>query len=75
MIAVWIPVTVVPTSSATCTIETFITELSSVIKNWAEASVSRTMPVVLAARSVAGMLASSTQSVTGLIPRPGSDSR
>ena len=36
------PVTVVPTSFATVAIETFITELSSVIRNWPDASVSRT---------------------------------
>ena len=42
MIAPWIPVTVVPTSSATVAIETFITELSSVIRNWPDASVSST---------------------------------
>ena len=32
--ALWIPVTVVPRSSATVAIETFITELSSAIRNW-----------------------------------------
>ncbi len=32
-IAVWIPVTVVPRSSATVAIETFMTELSSAIRN------------------------------------------
>ena len=32
MIAVWIPVTVVPTSLTTVAIDTFMTELSSVIK-------------------------------------------
>ena len=42
MIAVWIPVTVVPTSSATVAIETFITDASSIIRNCAAASVSRT---------------------------------
>ncbi len=36
------PVTVVPTSSATVAMETFITELSSVIRNCPDASVSRT---------------------------------
>src|SRR5271170_3315861 len=36
-----IPVTVVPTSSATVAIETFITELSSAIRNCPAASVSR----------------------------------
>ena len=45
MIAVWIPVTSVPTSSATVAIDTFITELSSVIRNCAVASVRRTTPV------------------------------
>ena len=43
------PVTVVPTSLATVAIETFITELSSVMRNCAEASVSNTSPVALAA--------------------------
>ncbi len=42
VIAPWIPVTVVPTSFATVAIETFITELSSVIRNCPEASVSST---------------------------------
>ena len=45
MIAPWIPVTVVPTSFATVAIETFITELSSVIRNCPAASVSRTICV------------------------------
>src|SRR6476620_7799334 len=40
--AVWMPVTVVPTSSATWAIDTFITELSSVIRNWLDARVNRT---------------------------------
>src|SRR5215218_8841823 len=43
------PVTVVPTSLATVAIDTFITELSSVIRNWPDASVSRTMLLDLAA--------------------------
>src|SRR6266513_2053319 len=47
------PVTVVPTSRATVAIDTFITELSSVIKNWAAASVSRTVPVRLPWRPTA----------------------
>jgi len=42
VIAPWIPETVVPTSSATVAIETFITELSSVIRNCPAASVRRT---------------------------------
>jgi len=33
VIAVWMPVTVVPMSAATWRIETFITELSRVIRN------------------------------------------
>src|SRR5215475_3346433 len=42
--AVWIPVTVVPTSLATVAIDTFMTELSRVIRNCPEAKVSRTSP-------------------------------
>src|SRR6187402_797289 len=42
VIAPWMPVTVVPTSFATVAIETFITELSSVIRNCPAASVNRT---------------------------------
>ena len=42
VIAPWIPVTVVPTSFATVAIETFITELSSVIRNCPVASVRST---------------------------------
>src|SRR6187431_2523331 len=41
VIAPWIPVMVVPTSSATVAIDTFITDASSVIRNCAAASVSR----------------------------------
>ena len=48
VIAVWIPVTVVPTSLATVAIDTFITDVSRVIKNCAEASVSRTTDAPLA---------------------------
>ena len=33
VIAVWMPVTVVPTSFATVAIDTFITDVSSIIKN------------------------------------------
>ena len=43
VIAVWMPVTVVPTSSATVAMETFMTELSSVIRNCADASVTSTV--------------------------------
>jgi hypothetical protein len=42
VIAPWIPVTVVPTSFATVAIETFMTELSSVMRNWPAARVSKT---------------------------------
>jgi hypothetical protein len=51
VIAVWMPVTVVPTSFATVAIETFITELSSVIRNCADASVINTPPEAFAVRS------------------------
>ncbi len=49
VIAVWMPVTVVPTSSATVAIDTFITEESSVIRNCAVASVSSTVVEALPA--------------------------
>ena len=42
------PVTVVPTSSATVAIDTFMTELSRVMRNWPAASVISTMPAALA---------------------------
>src|ERR1039457_488004 len=45
VIAVWMPVTVVPMSAATWRIETFMTELSRVIKNWPEARTPRTKPL------------------------------
>ena len=45
VIAVWMPVTVVPMSAATWRIETFMTELSRVIKNWPAASTPRTNPL------------------------------
>jgi hypothetical protein len=43
VIAVWIPTTVVFTSWATVAMDTFMTELSSVIRNCAEASVTSTV--------------------------------
>src|SRR5215510_13095660 len=43
--AVWTPVTVVPTSLATVAIDTFMTELSRVMRNWPAARVSRTVDV------------------------------
>ena len=49
VIAVWMPVTVVPTSSATVAIATFITELSSVIRNCPAASVTSTDEAACAA--------------------------
>jgi hypothetical protein len=53
VIAPWIPVTVVPTSFATVAIETFITELSSVIRNCPAASVIRTSVAPLARAGIA----------------------
>src|SRR5512132_4672230 len=49
--AVWMPVTVVPTSLATVAMDTFMTELSRVIRNCPAARVSRTSPVPLAGAS------------------------
>ena len=51
VIAVWMPVTVVPTSAATVAIDTFITDVSSVIRNCAEASVRSTTEAARAAVS------------------------
>src|SRR5215469_6102735 len=47
--AVWIPTVVVPRSEATWAIDTFITDVSSVMRNCAEASTARTRPAAVAA--------------------------
>ena len=52
VMAVWMPVTVVPTSLATVAMDTFMTELSRVIRNCPAARVSRTSPVPSAAAAV-----------------------
>ena len=57
VIAVWMPVTVVPTSLATVAIDTFMTDVSSVIRNCAEASVSSTTEAAPAAASALGVSA------------------
>ena len=57
VIAVWMPVIVVPTSAATVAIDTFITELSSVIRNCPAARVSRTRPAPAAVVLVSPALA------------------
>src|SRR4051794_27743358 len=62
VIAVWIPVTVVPTSLATVAIDTFMTELSSVMTNWPEASVNRTSPLAFA-RTCASAVAVSLSTI------------
>ena len=43
VIAVWIPVTVVPTSFATVAIETFMTDMSRAMMNCPAASVNKTI--------------------------------
>src|SRR5215467_5095968 len=68
MIAVWIPVTVVPTSLATVAIDTFMTELSSVIRNCADASVSSTTPVAPAAAPSARAGPASVPRLTSMWP-------
>ena len=45
VMAVWMPVIVVPTSLATVAMATFITEVSRVMTNWPAPSVSSTKPV------------------------------
>ena len=69
MIAPWIPVTVVPTSLATVAIETFITELSRVIRNWPDASVSSTS-VAPVARADGAVSAAVVTGVLQLQPAP-----
>jgi hypothetical protein len=49
VIGVWIPVTVVPTSSATVAMAAFITELSRVIRNCPAADVTGTVEAPCAA--------------------------
>src|SRR5688572_7360004 len=49
VIAVWMPVTVVPRSSATVAMAVFMTVVSSAITNWPAASVSSTTPAAAAA--------------------------
>ena len=68
VIAPWIPLTVVPTSFATVAIETFITDESSVIRNCAAASVSRTALEPCAAE--ADVPASFGDPVEGRLPPP-----
>ena len=46
--AVWMPVTVVPTSLATVAIETFMTEVSRAMRNWPAESVNRMSPAITA---------------------------
>ncbi len=74
VIAVWIPVTVVPTSLATVAIDTFMTELSRVIRNCPEANVSRTSPApVLTGTSVASALTGAASSPAAAPDATGSD--
>ena len=49
VIAVCTPVTSVPRSLATVAMETFMTELSRVMRNWPDARVSRTRPLPVCA--------------------------
>ncbi len=70
MIAVWIPVTVVPRSSATVAIDTFMTELSNVIRNCPDASVRSTIPEVPTRLSVVSMASTySAPSPLSVTPR------
>ena len=78
VIAPWIPVTVVPTSFATVAIETFITELSSVMRNWPAASVSSTTIAPWPALADVVVSVTSTRSaaqVAGTSEPPSSETR
>jgi hypothetical protein len=61
VIAVWIPVTVVPRSLATVAIDTFITDASRIITNCAAANVIST---AFAAPPITGSVAVAPPSVT-----------
>ena len=65
MIAVWIPVTVVPTSLATVAIAVFITVVSRAITNCPAASVNRTTPVAFAALPPAAAVTASMSNLPG----------
>src|SRR3990172_9829225 len=71
--ALWIPVMVVPRSSATVAIETFMTELSSAIRNCPAHSVRSTTlapfaTALLASGVIRGTLACRRESPGGLLP-------
>lgn len=72
VIAPWIPVTVESTSSATVAIDTFMTELSSAIRNCPAASVSRTIRAVdeLPCELAVGGMGGSSQRTSAVGPRP-----
>src|SRR5829696_3087294 len=74
--AVWMPVTVVPMSSATVAIETFMTELSRVIRNCDDDSVSSTTPdaaAPAAADAPGTWLAACSCAMNPPSPSPGPD--
>ena len=64
VMAVWMPVIVVPRSLATVAMDTFITELSRVMRNWPAARVGRTRPApVAAARPMSSLVADTSGTV------------
>src|SRR5262245_19687559 len=67
VMAVWMPTTVVLTSCATVAMETFMTELSSVIRNWADASVMSTVVDTSAVSSVPTAMAGACHT-RGVVP-------
>src|SRR5438067_5872323 len=71
VIAPWIPVTVVPTSFATVAIDTFMTELSRVIRNCPVASVSNTSVAPLARVDGAVPAAAASVGPEVTVPRAG----
>ena len=70
VMAVWMPVIVVPRSLATVAMDTFITELSRVMRNWPAASVGRTRPApVAAARPMSSLVADTSGTVRDTMRR------
>src|SRR6187200_3510271 len=54
VMALWMPVIVVPTSAATVAIDTFMTDVSRIIRNWATARTSSTPPAAAVALAAVG---------------------
>ena len=75
VIAVCTPVMVVPRSLATVAMDTFITDVSSVMRNWPVASVKRMRPAPALAAAAAPLDPDAPDVVLSAISSPSRDSR